>query len=338
MRSHDEHWLCGPQRVCKAENYSLCPVSFHHQSQGKPGQGILCFILQFSCLYPFDLSYCLAQLSGLCLLCPVFQLFSCLSRLPCLGLKRLSNLFNGQHPHHQRGFASLLPTIEPSGRYMEYPEVIHTEAMNQSCVLALQKKECSREQDLKYLNLFQEENTMVSKIKSYVEFLCKINCTDGSFAGYGERRCKILSLNLLSSPDSSGKQRTKPPALPVIVGISKFIVSCKSDEAYKGFKKKWGRWPQWWPTLGCSAAARPPWVFVTGDALSIFFQEEPLEQEIATHSSIVAWRIPQTEEPGGYCPWGHRESDMTEHTQINTYIHSFIYYFPFWFVTIHSGY
>ena len=46
---------------------------------------------------------------------------------------------------------------------------------------------------------------MVSKIKSYVEFLCKINCTDGSFAGYGERRCKILSLNLLSSPDSSGK-------------------------------------------------------------------------------------------------------------------------------------
>ena len=39
----------------------------------------------------------------------------------------------------------------------------------------------------------------------------------------GERRCKILSLNLLSSPDSSGKKRTKPPALPVIVGIAKFI-------------------------------------------------------------------------------------------------------------------
>lgn len=64
---------------------------------------------------------------------------------------------------------------------------------------------------------------MVSKIKSYVEFVCKINRTDGSFVGYGERRCKILSLNLLSSPDSSGKKCTKPPALPVIVGISKFI-------------------------------------------------------------------------------------------------------------------
>ena len=28
-------------------------------------------------------------------------------------------------------------------------------------------------------------------------------------------------------------------------------------------------------------------------------QEDPLEKEMATHSSIVAWRIPGTEEPGG---------------------------------------
>ena len=28
-------------------------------------------------------------------------------------------------------------------------------------------------------------------------------------------------------------------------------------------------------------------------------QEEPLEKEMATHSSILAWRIPWTEEPGG---------------------------------------
>ena len=28
-------------------------------------------------------------------------------------------------------------------------------------------------------------------------------------------------------------------------------------------------------------------------------QEDPLEKEVATHSSIVAWKIPQTEEPGG---------------------------------------
>ena len=28
-------------------------------------------------------------------------------------------------------------------------------------------------------------------------------------------------------------------------------------------------------------------------------QEDPLEEDIATHSSILAWRIPWTEEPGG---------------------------------------
>ena len=32
--------------------------------------------------------------------------------------------------------------------------------------------------------------------------------------------------------------------------------------------------------------------------------EDPLEKEMATHSSILAWRIPWTEEPGGYSPWG----------------------------------
>ena len=41
-------------------------------------------------------------------------------------------------------------------------------------------------------------------------------------------------------------------------------------------------------------------------------QEDPLEKGMATHSSILAWRIPWTEEPDGYSPWGHKELDMTE--------------------------
>ena len=41
-------------------------------------------------------------------------------------------------------------------------------------------------------------------------------------------------------------------------------------------------------------------------------QEDPLEEGMATHSSIFAWRIPWTEEPEDYSPWGHRESGMTE--------------------------
>jgi len=39
-------------------------------------------------------------------------------------------------------------------------------------------------------------------------------------------------------------------------------------------------------------------------------QEDPLEKEMATHSSPLAWGIPWTEEPGKlYSPWGHKESD-----------------------------
>ena len=35
------------------------------------------------------------------------------------------------------------------------------------------------------------------------------------------------------------------------------------------------------------------------DAGSILGQEDPLEEGMATHSSILTWRIPWTEEPGG---------------------------------------
>ena len=41
--------------------------------------------------------------------------------------------------------------------------------------------------------------------------------------------------------------------------------------------------------------------------------EDSLEKEVATHSSILAWRIPWTEEPVGHSPWDHKESDVTEH-------------------------
>ena len=33
---------------------------------------------------------------------------------------------------------------------------------------------------------------------------------------------------------------------------------------------------------------------------------------MVTHSSILAWRIPWTEEPARYSPWEHKESDTTE--------------------------
>ena len=40
-------------------------------------------------------------------------------------------------------------------------------------------------------------------------------------------------------------------------------------------------------------------------------QEDLLEKKMATYSSILAWEIPWTEEPGGLQPMAHKESDTT---------------------------
>ena len=44
------------------------------------------------------------------------------------------------------------------------------------------------------------------------------------------------------------------------------------------------------------------------------FHFHALEKEMATHSSVLAWRIPGTGEPGSCRPLGHTESDTTEAT------------------------
>ena len=53
-----------------------------------------------------------------------------------------------------------------------------------------------------------------------------------------------------------------------------------------------------------------------------FLDQEDLEKEVATHSSILAWEIPWTEEPGGFSPWGCKELDMTEQLSANTHTHT----------------
>ena len=45
--------------------------------------------------------------------------------------------------------------------------------------------------------------------------------------------------------------------------------------------------------------------------VSYLGREDPLEEEMAAHSSILAWRIPWTEEPGGLQSRGRKESDTT---------------------------
>ena len=45
--------------------------------------------------------------------------------------------------------------------------------------------------------------------------------------------------------------------------------------------------------------------------------EDPLEKSMATHSSILAWRIPRTEEPGRLQSMGCKELDMTERLSLH---------------------
>ena len=47
--------------------------------------------------------------------------------------------------------------------------------------------------------------------------------------------------------------------------------------------------------------------------------EDPLEKEMATHSSVLAWEIPWTEEPGGLQSMGMQELDTTEQLHSNIY-------------------
>ena len=52
-------------------------------------------------------------------------------------------------------------------------------------------------------------------------------------------------------------------------------------------------------------AMRETWVLSLG-------WEDPLEKEMAPHSTTPAWKIPWMEETVGYSPWGRKESDMNE--------------------------
>ena len=62
--------------------------------------------------------------------------------------------------------------------------------------------------------------------------------------------------------------------------------------------------------LKCLPAMWETWVRSLG-------QEDPLEKETATHSSILAWRIPWKEEPGGLQSTGHKQPDTTERLHLH---------------------
>ena len=58
----------------------------------------------------------------------------------------------------------------------------------------------------------------------------------------------------------------------------------------------------------------------SGDAGSVpAGQKDPLEKEMATHSSILPGKSHRQKSLVGYSPWGCKESDSTEHTHTHTH-------------------
>ena len=66
---------------------------------------------------------------------------------------------------------------------------------------------------------------------------------------------------------------------------------------------------------GGSVAKNPPAMQET--QVQSLVRKVSLEEELATHSRILAWEIPWTESLVGYCSWGHKESDTSEHTRMH---------------------
>ena len=65
----------------------------------------------------------------------------------------------------------------------------------------------------------------------------------------------------------------------------------------------------WWATVHGVAKSK-----TRLSNLTFTFHLHVLEKEMATPSSVLAWRIAGTEEPGGLRLWGCTESDTTEAT------------------------
>ena len=59
-----------------------------------------------------------------------------------------------------------------------------------------------------------------------------------------------------------------------------------------------------------------------GDLVQSPGQEDSLEKGMATHSSILAWRIPWTEDPERLKSMSHKELDKTERLSLSLSIHS----------------
>ena len=130
---------------------------------------------------------------------------------------------------------------------------------------------------------------------------CDSLCHTSTWLGH---RCTCVPsiLNPLRRPSSSHLARWSQSAsfwqVPCVIhqtppGLSVFTCFTHGN-VYVGL--------YWW-LLQCRRREFGSWV-----------GEDPLEEAVATHPSILVWRIPWTEEPGGLQSMGHKKSDTTEMT------------------------
>ena len=78
--------------------------------------------------------------------------------------------------------------------------------------------------------------------------------------------------------------------------LTKLEMKMERSQQKKKKKKKNVFEPKWWPVVAQRLKPLPAMPETWDQSLG---REDPLEKEVATHSRILAWRIPWTEEPGG---------------------------------------
>ena len=73
---------------------------------------------------------------------------------------------------------------------------------------------------------------------------------------------------------------------------------------------------------GSTSGKEPTFQYRTHKKWGVWYlgKEDPLEEGMATHTNIFAWRFPWMGSLAGYSPWGHKESDMTEAACMNAHL------------------
>ena len=145
------------------------------------------------------------------------------------------------------------------------------------------------------ISQFQSITVKFVSIRSSVSIYCAVLCC-----------AKLLQscLNLCDPMDHSPPgDRSTPRILERLATPSSRGSSRLRDRAHVPYLPCTGRWVL---SPNGSGEKNPPAIQETQEMkVQSLGWEDPLEEEMTTHSSIFAWRIPWTERPGGlHSPWG----------------------------------